>query len=210
MRVGIYGGTFAPIHNGHVAAARAFMEQMWLDILYVIPTGISPHKIMKGDATAADRLEMCRLAFAGMDGVIVSDLEILREGKSYTVDTLRALTREGDRLFLLIGTDMLLTLDTWREPEEIFRLSYPVYIRREADSALDETIVRKITAYNERYGKIVRRIVTPPIELSSSEIRAAVSKGESVDDMVPAAVAAYIRTHRLYHRTTPPLRKEKP
>ena len=109
MRVGIYGGTFSPVHNGHVAAARAFMEQMWLDILYIIPTGVTPHKIMKGDASARDRLEMCRLAFEGMEGVIVSDLEMRREGKSYTVDTLRELYDPSGRLFFLMGTDMLLT-----------------------------------------------------------------------------------------------------
>ena len=140
MRVGIYGGTFSPVHNGHVAAAKAFMEQMWLDILYVIPTGVTPHKDMKGDATAKDRLEMCRLAFADVDGVIVSDLEMKREGKSYTVDTLRELYDPAGRLFFLMGTDMLLTLDTWREPEEIFRLCYPVYIRREAAEGLAEAL----------------------------------------------------------------------
>lgn len=198
MRVGIYGGAFSPVHNGHVAAARAFMEQMWLDILYVIPTGVSPHKDMKGDATPADRLEMCRLAFAGMDGVIVSDLEQRREGKSYTVDTLRTLTREGDRLFLLMGTDMLMTLDRWREPEEIFRLSYPVYIRREADTALDGEIVAKIAAYQERFGKVVRRIVSPPIELSSTTVRAAVAAGRSLRGLVPPAVEEYILSHGLY------------
>ena len=107
MRVGIYGGTFSPVHNGHVAAAKAFMEQMWLDILYVIPTGVTPHKTMKGDATARDRLEMCRLAFADVEGVIVSDLEMKREGKSYTVDTLREMNDPAGRLFFLMGTDML-------------------------------------------------------------------------------------------------------
>ena len=70
MRVGIYGGTFSPVHNGHIAAAKAFMEQMWLDILYIIPTGVTPHKVMKGDASARDRLEMCRLAFADVEGDI--------------------------------------------------------------------------------------------------------------------------------------------
>ncbi len=200
MRIGIYGGTFSPIHEGHIAAARAFMEQMWLDILYVIPTGVSPHKIMQGDATAADRLEMCRLAFADVDGVIVSDLEVKREGKSYTVDTLRAFSREGDRLFLLLGTDMLLTLDAWREPEEIFRLAYPTYIRREQDTSLNERIVEKIQSYQEKFGKVVRRIVLQPIELSSSEVRAAVAEGRPTDGMIPPAVAAYIEAHGLYRR----------
>ena len=198
MRVGIYGGTFSPVHNGHVAAARAFMEQMWLDILYVIPTGVTPHKDMKGDATARDRLEMCRLAFSDMEGVIVSDLEMRREGKSYTVDTLRQLYDPANRLFFLMGTDMLLTLDRWREPEEIFKLCYPVYIRREADAELDATIIEKITSYRERFGKTVPRIVAPAIELSSSRVREAVAAGESIDDMVPAAVAHYIREKGLY------------
>ena len=198
MRVGIYGGTFSPVHNGHVAAAKAFMEQMWLDILYVIPTGVTPHKDMKGDATAKDRLEMCRLAFSDVEGVIVSDLEMRREGKSYTVDTLRQLYDPAGRLFFLMGTDMLLTLDRWREPEEIFRLCYPVYIRREADAALDATIVEKITSYRERFGKTVPRIVAPAIELSSSLVREAVAAGESIDGMVPATVADYIREKRLY------------
>lgn len=198
MRVGIYGGTFSPVHNGHVAAAKAFMEQMWLDILYVIPTGVTPHKDMKGDATAADRLEMCRLAFAGMEGVIVSDLEMRREGKSYTVDTLRELYDPEGRLFLLMGTDMLMTLDKWREPDEIFRLCYPVYVRRETDGELDGAIVEKITSYQQKYGKVVRRIVTPAIELSSTDVRAAVAEGFPIEGAVPPAVAAYIRDRGLY------------
>ena len=201
MRVGIYGGTFSPVHNGHVAAAKAFMEQMWLDILYVIPTGVTPHKDMKGNATAADRLEMCRLAFADMEGVIVSDLEMKREGKSYTVDTLRELYDPDGRLFLLMGTDMLMTLDQWREPDEIFRLCYPVYIRRETDESLDQAIVEKITSYQEKYGKVVRRIVAPAIELSSTDIRAAVAEDFPIEGAVPPAVAAYIREHNLYRNS---------
>lgn len=201
MRVGIYGGTFSPVHNGHVAAAKAFMEQMWLDILYVIPTGVTPHKDMKGDATAKDRLEMCRLAFSDVDGVIVSDLEMKREGKSYTVDTLRELYDPAGRLFFLMGTDMLLTLDQWREPEEIFRLCYPVYIRREADATLDDRIVEKITSYHQRFGKMVPRIVAPAIELSSSDVRNAVAQGAPIDRMVHPAVARYIDNHQLYRTT---------
>ena len=198
MRVGIYGGTFSPVHNGHVAAAKAFMEQMWLDILYIIPTGVTPHKTMKGDATAADRLEMCRLAFEGVEGVIVSDLEMRREGKSYTVDTLRELYDPDGRLFLLMGTDMLMTLDKWREPDEIFRLCYPVYVRRETDGELDAPIVEKIKSYQDKYGKVVRRIVTPAIELSSTDVRAAVAEGFPIEGAVPPAVADYIHTHGLY------------
>ena len=200
MRIGIYGGTFSPVHNGHVAAAKAFMEQMWLDILYVIPTGTSPHKEMDGEATGADRLEMCRLAFADVEGVIVSDLEMRREGKSYTVDTLREMYDPENRLFLLLGTDMMLTLGQWREPAEIFRLCYPVYVRRESDSALDEQIVAKIAEYHEAYGRVVRRIVTPPVEVSSSEIREAIAEGRSIEGLVHPDVARYIHEKGLYRR----------
>ena len=198
LRIGIYGGTFSPVHHGHVAAAKAFMEQMWLDILYIIPTGTTPHKQMDGEVTAAQRLKMCELAFADVDGVIVSDLEIRREGKSFTVDTLEALSGEDRRLFLLLGTDMMLTLDTWRAPERIFELCYPVYVRRESDKALDEEIVQKIALYNQKYGKVVRRIVTDPVEVSSTEIRAAVKAGQGIEGLVPARVAAYIKENGLY------------
>ena len=198
IRIGIYGGTFSPPHNGHIAAAKAFMEQMWLDFLYVIPTATPPHKEMDVPVDAAHRLEMCRLAFAGVEGVYVSDMEMRRGGRSYTVDTLRELTGEDRRLFLLCGTDMMLTLDQWREPEELFKLSYPVYIRREKDALLDKMIVQKIADYNQKYGKVVRRIVTEPIELSSNLVREKLRNGEDVSDLIPASVEKYIRDNHLY------------
>ena len=187
------------MHNGHVAAARAFMEQMWLDVLYVMPAGIPPHKQMEGDANAWQRLKMCELAFEGVEGVLISDLEVRREGKSYTVDTLRALYRPEDRLFLLMGTDMLLTLDKWREVEEIFRLCYPVYMRREqGDPILDGRIVAKIAEYQQKYGKVVRRITGDVIPLSSTDVRRAIRAGKSISHMVPEAVEKYIREQGLY------------
>jgi len=199
MRIGIYGGSFSPVHNGHVAAAKAFMEQMWLDVLYIMPAGIPPHKQMQGDANTWQRLRMCELAFEGVEGVLISDLEMRREGKSYTVDTLRAMASEEHRLFLLMGTDMLLTLDTWREPEEIFRLCYPVYMRREgADPILDARIVAKISEYQQKYGKVVRRIVGDPVVVSSTAVRRAVAEGKSIAGMVPPAVEKYILENGLY------------
>ena len=197
-RIGIYGGTFSPPHNGHVAAARAFMEQMWLDFLYVIPTALPPHKDMAVAVDAKHRLEMCRLAFSDIEGVYVSDMEINRGGKSYTVDTLRELYGEDRRLFLLCGTDMMLTLDEWREPEELFRLSYPVYIRREADRSMDAAIVQKIADYHQKYGKVVRRIITEPLEISSERVRTCLREGRPIDKLVPTAVETYIRDNHLY------------
>jgi nicotinate-nucleotide adenylyltransferase len=200
MRIGIYGGTFAPVHRGHVAAAKAFIKQMELDLLYVIPAGIPPHKQIDAADDPAHRLAMCELAFGGMNNVIVSDMEIRREGKSFTVDTLRALCAEDRRLFLLMGTDMMLTLDTWREPEEIFRLCYPIYIRRESDPILQAQIIKKNETYLQKYGKIARRLVADVIELSSTEIRDRVKNGQEIDSLVPAAVAGYIREKGLYRK----------
>ena len=112
-RVGIYGGTFDPVHNAHVRTARLFMEQMRLDYLYIIPTGITPHKELGACVSSEHRLKMCQLAFGGMDGVIVSDMEIEREGISYTFDTVKELSAKGRRLLLLCGTDMVLSFDKW-------------------------------------------------------------------------------------------------
>ena len=125
-------------------------------------------------------------------------MEIQRGGRSYTVDTLRELSGEDRRLFLLCGTDMMLTLGNWREPEEIFELSYPVYIRREKDAIIDKQIVQRIAEYNEKYGKVVRRIVTEPIELSSNLVRERIKNGEEVSHLIPAAVEKYIRDNHLY------------
>ena len=198
IRIGIYGGTFAPVHKGHVAAAEAFIKQMELDLLYVIPAGIPPHKQIDSADDPAHRLAMCELAFKGMRNVIVSDMEIVRQGKSYTVDTLRALHAEDRRLFLLMGTDMMLTLDTWREPEEIFRLCYPIYIRRENDPILQAQIIKKNELYLQKYGKIARRLMADVIELSSTEIRERVKQGRKIGTLVPPAVAAYICEKGLY------------
>ena len=198
IRVGIYGGTFAPIHNGHVNAAKLFMEQMRLDYLFVIPAAIPPHKQIDTSDDPMHRLNMCALAFGDMDGVVVSDMEIKRGGKSYTVDTLRELSAKGRRLLLLCGTDMVLSFDSWYQYKEILELCYPVYIRRENDKILDAMIVNKLTKYYEESGKMFRKIVGEPMEISSTAIREKVKRGEDISELVPAAVEEYIRLYGLY------------
>ena len=197
-RVGIYGGTFAPIHNGHVRAAKAFMEQMKLDYLFIIPAHLPPHKKIDESDDPIYRLRMCELAFEGVDGVVISDCEILRGGKSYTYDTLKELQRENTRLFLLCGTDMVLTFDTWYRFEDIFKMCYPVYVRRENDPLIGNRIVTKITEYYQKYGVMFRKIITDPVELSSTDIRAAVRSGEDISKLVPEKVAQFIRENGLY------------
>jgi len=198
MRIGIFGGTFAPPHNGHVKAAEAFFKAMELDLLYIIPTAVPPHKQIDAADEPHHRLKMCELAFDGMERTFVSDMEIARGGRSYTVDTLRALAGEDRRLFLLMGTDMMLTLGNWREPEEIFKLCSPVYMRRENDPIIETRIVAKNNEYLARYGKIVRRVPGDFVDVSSTEVRALVGRGAPIDDVVPPRVAAYIKEHGLY------------
>lgn len=197
-RVGIYGGTFAPVHNAHVVTAKLFMEQMRLDYLFVIPSAIPPHKEIDPLDDPQHRLNMCRLAFEGIDGVYVSDMEIERGGRSYTVDTLKELSAPGRRLLLLCGTDMVLSFDSWYKYREILELAYPVYMRREKDALLDGMIVNKLTKYYNESGKMFRKLIGEPIELNSTEIREAVKAGKSISHMVPPKVEKYILDNKLY------------
>ena len=192
IRIGILGGTFSPPHNGHVAAARAFMEQMWLDYLYVLPSKEDAQSRIDG----IHRLQMCRLAFAGLDGVCVSDMRLSQT--TDIADVARALQGEDRRLFLLCGTDELLGLDCRSDAEELFRLCYPTYVRRESDPLLDQRIVEKISQYREKYGKVVRRIVTDPLQISSHAVRERIAAGKTVAGMIPASVEKYIADNHLY------------
>ncbi len=198
LRVGIFGGTFAPIHNGHVAAAKAFMEQMKLDYLYIMPACIPPHKQIDSSDDPIYRLKMCELAFSGVDGVLISDFEIKRGGKSYTYDTLVEFSRPDVRLFFMCGTDMVLTFDTWYRAEDLFKLCYPVYVRREDDPIMTQRIVAKISEYYQKYGVMFRRIVVDPIEISSTQIRKKVAKGDDISKLVPSEVASFIKKNQLY------------
>ena len=125
-------------------------------------------------------------------------MEITRGGTSYTYDTLMELTRPNTRLFFMCGTDMVLTFDTWYRFEDIFKLCYPVYVRRENDPILTKRIVDKITEYYNKYGVMFRRIVTEPIEISSTQIRKMVAQGKDISAFVPAAVQKFIYDNNVY------------
>lgn len=199
-RTGIYGGTFAPPHNGHIVAAAAFFEQMKLDELLIIPASLPPHKSVDPADDPAHRLTMCRLAFGEIKGVSVSDIEVSRGGTSYTVDTLRQLDSPGRKLFLLCGTDMMLSFDQWRDFETIFSLCCPVYIRRERDASLDERIIEKNKFYHKNYGVAFRRVIAEPVVISSSDIRKIIGQGGDVSEYLPRCVEKYIRENKLYVR----------
>ena len=198
LRIGVFCGTFAPVHNGHVAAAKAFMEQMKLDYLFVIPSALPPHKEADPYDEPLYRLKMCELAFEGVDGVVISDMEIRRGGKSYTYDTLCELKRDDARLFLLCGTDMVLSFDTWHRYEDILKMCYPTYVRSENDPLISSRIVAKIGAFYQKHGVMFRRIITDPVEVTSARIRQTVKAGGDISKMVCPAVERFIKENRLY------------
>ena len=196
-RVGLYGGTFSPPHRGHVNAAAEFVRETELDVLYVMPANIPPHKEVLEPVPAEDRLQMCRLAFGEVERAVVSDYEIKKSGVSYTVDTLRHLASDDSELYMLCGDDMMLTLDRWREYEEIFRLTGIVCMRR-YDTDGSALAVKK-AEYEEKYGARVRFITAPPIPVSSTEIRGMIINGaDGVAEYLKAEVVKFIGEKGLY------------
>lgn len=198
--IGIYGGTFSPPHLGHRRVVEAFIRQEKPDEMQVIPTLIPPHKLLHGDATPAQRMEMCRRCFAGLP-VTVSDREIRRGGKSYTVLTLEELTAQDTRLVFLCGTDMFMTLDTWREPERIFALSEIVYACRESGAAavsVRQALSERAELYRTRYGARTRPLVFDALEISSERLRQMLARGEDTTAWLHPDVRRYIDKWQLY------------
>lgn len=201
MKLGIYGGTFSPPHNGHIHAASAFLEQIQPDRLLIMPNNIPPHK-ENASVCASFRLEMTRLAFSLCpeypDRIRVSDYEIQKSGKSYTADTLAHFAQKGDELYFLCGTDMFLTLFDWYRPDLICRYATIVLMRREQDRRLDEQIIKTDRGLKEKFGARTTQIHLAPIEVSSSMVRERLRCGQDVSDLISAPVLEYIREHNLY------------
>jgi nicotinate-nucleotide adenylyltransferase len=194
-RVGIFGGTFNPPHIGHVEAAKAFLKGAMLDELIIMPAFIPPHKEYTSTVTCSERLDMCRLAFTNVQNATVSDLEISRGGKSFTYLTLEALKNDSNELYFLCGTDMILTMDTWKNPDIIFSLANICYIRRESDESTTDMIDEKCKEYSRVYNAKIIPINARVIEISSSDIR---NKKVSADEYLSPEVLEYIRKAGLY------------
>ncbi len=195
-KIGLYGGTFAPPHYGHIHAVKTFLDAIPVDRLLVMPTFLPPHKAKAAGDTPEVRLEMCCAAFGDIPGVEVSDYEIRKADVSYTVQTLRYLTCPEREIYLLCGTDMFLTLDKWFQAEEIFRLARIVCMSRTDDRA--EEIRQTLEKYQSQYGTDCILLQAEPIVLSSSEIRDAVREGQSLAEYVPPAVEEILRRDGLY------------
>ncbi len=199
--IGIYGGSFSPPHIGHYRALEAFIRAESPARTLVIPTLIPPHKQLSGDATPEERLHMCRLAFRDLP-VTVDDREIRRGGKSYTVLTLEELKTPKNRLLFLCGTDMLMTLDSWYQPERIFALAEIVYVCRESGEAefeMKRALRRRAEEYRIRYSAIVRELSADVVDISSTDLRRAMEEDGTASLYLHPDVEEYIKACHLYH-----------
>ncbi len=184
MRLAILGGTFDPVHNAHLAMARAALEALAPERVVFMPTGKAAYR-NAAVASAQDRLAMLKLAVAGEPRFAVDERELAPEASGYTVDTLRALRAERPEaeLYFLMGADQLEKFPSWRAPEEIRRLARLAVFARPGHAVRDES---------------VRVVPMTPLDVSASEIRARVARGESVAGLVPAPVANYIERKGIY------------
>lgn len=209
-RTALFGGSFNPIHLGHLLLADDVRERLALDRVIFMPLGVPPHKPAGVLASAADRYAMVQLAIADNPAFEVSDLEMRRAGPSYTVDTLEALQVPASELFLIIGSETFLDLLSWREPRRIARLCRIVVVPRTGStfdpaSAAAHKVVREIGA--ESIGRVgddavpergILIVHATSLPVSASELRDRAAAGRSLAYRMPRPVAAYIRDHRLY------------
>lgn len=208
-RTAVFGGSFNPVHLGHLLMADDMLERLRLDRVVFVPAAAPPHKPASLLAPAEHRYEMVRLAVGGHPGFEVSDVELHRRGPSFTVDTLEALAGGGDELFLLVGSETFLDLLSWRQPRRIVELARLVVVPRtgsafDVEGAAAQKVLREIGA--ERFTGpddpvtpdtvVVVHASSQPI--SSSDLRARVRDGRSLAYRVPEAVLAYIHRHGLY------------
>ena len=219
LKLGLLGGSFNPIHNGHLTIARLVRDKLRLDQVLFIPTGEPPHKRDGSMAPAKDRHEMVRLAIAGTPSFELSDIEIRRTGKSYSIDTIRELQRQfgpSTELYFLIGLDAFLDLPDWKDPMELLRACRFVVVPRPGQSfrsladmpllpKLDSHALTQLDTETRPQLDIAvpscRGIIClpiPPCSTSASDIRQRIKQRASLANMLPPPVESYILQHRLY------------
>ena len=197
MKTAIFGGSFNPIHNGHIQLVNTFIDNLRLDRAIIIPAYVSPFKEKDNSVMPEQRLEMCRLAFEDNKKVEVSDIEIRRGGASYTYMTLAELSEKykGDEFFLITGADMFMSVHTWKHPEIIFRIATICGIPREGE---DIYSLHRQAEYLKKLGAKTEILDISVMTVSSTEIRRKIREGRSISGLVPDAVENYIRKNKLY------------
>ena len=206
MRLGIFGGTFDPVHYGHLLLAESCREQLDLEAVWFLPAALPPHKLGRELTPAETRVEMLELAVGGLADFAVCRYEADRGGVNYTVDTLRALKQQDASrdLFFLMGADSLRDLPTWKEPATICQLATLVVVERALDGGTlqpegcDLAGLEGNLTPEQLDALRSHRVGMPRIDLSSSDIRRRVAEGRSIRYRTPRAVEKYIETHGLY------------
>jgi len=219
-RIGLFGGTFNPIHNGHLWAATSVQKGFGLDSVVLIPAAIPPHKRSKDIAPAADRLEMIRLSVADNEHLALSDVELVRSGPSYSIDTVRHFRERsavGKQLFFIVGIDAFLEIDTWKYFEDLFTLIPIIVLDRPASARVPGDSFSKIVhdflltrisvdysssadglSFSHPDQQAVYLFPGEMMDISSTLIRQRISRGEAISDVVPRSAVDFIRRKGLY------------
>lgn len=201
MKTGILGGTFDPIHLGHLITAENALDGASLDRVILMPTGCSYFKEDQKVTPPQQRYEMTRLAAMDNPRLTVSDMETTRPGNSYTADTLRELRAlyPEDELYYIVGADTLVLMSLWRAPEKIFSLCH-VLVETRPDEIAGKGLSEEIEALRQKYNADITVLPARNIAVSSTEIRSRVRDGQSIRYLVPAAVEKFIREQGLYRQ----------
>ena len=226
MKLGLFGGTFDPVHSGHLKSAQEVREAYALDEVCFVPCGVPPHRNATPGAAAHHRLEMVRLAVADNPGLSVSDLEVMRPGASYSIDTVRhfaARLAPGDALYLILGLDAFLLIGSWKDWRELLALTHVIVTSRPGfggELPYDKipVVVREAFCYDpldfegtlhfdgtvrsgfrNEFGREILFKRLTDVSVSASAIRELLGKGKSIRDLVPSEVRRYVKDHHLYH-----------
>jgi len=211
MRVGIFGGSFNPIHFGHLRAAEEVREMLKLDLVYFVPASSPPHKSEGELAPAEHRLQMVRLATKGNRYFMASDVEVRRAGRSYTIDTAKhfaATLRQQAEIFILMGSDQFLELETWKDCDDLVKLASIVVHTRLRDGEMAPRVslaalnrfgyIREQDHYVNPSGQTLSFVQTTFFPISATQIRNKIQNNESINYLLPGDVVDYLRRHALY------------
>ncbi len=198
MKIGILGGSFNPIHMGHLILGENVRDSLKLDKVIFIPTGINPFKGNRNTTSPTQRLEMIKLAIESNPHFTISTIEIEREGISYTIDTIKSLKGryKEDDLYFIIGSDIIFQIEKWKDIQQLFKLCKFALVNRPGNELKE--IDNKVEELSLKYNIFFERISSPFIDISSTDIRNRVRKKQSIKYLVPPKVEDYIIKHKLY------------
>ncbi len=196
MKIALFGGTFNPIHNGHIYLVMSAIQQLNFDKVLIIPNNIPPHKPIPNEVSNKNRFDMCCLATKGYDKIEVSDIELKKASISYTIDTITEMKKQykNDEIYLLLGSDMFLSFLSWKRPHDIFKIAKICVLPR--DDNIDK--VSSKCDYFCKLGATIEVLNAKPFKVSSTEIREKVFLGEQVSNLLSDEVERYIKDNNLY------------